>query len=203
MGFLDRLFGTSPAAPRREPKTAPRNESDNRAIARYRYLLRTAPPEAIEQAHAEAFAQLTAEQRAVVLQQLRDELPESERGPVPAANDPQALARMATRAELRQPGSMERLFGPRSPGMGGMGMGGMFAGSLLSSIAGTFIGSAIAHQFLGGFGESQEAAMSDSSAEAEHATADADDEAQSSDDGNVDNGDYGDDDYGGGADFDV
>jgi hypothetical protein len=56
---------------------------------------------------------------------------------------------MATRAEMRQPGFMERTFG--GGGFGGGGFGSMLAGSLLGSIAGNFIGTAIAHQFLGGF----------------------------------------------------
>ena len=61
MGFLDRLFGTdgaaAPAARRGQPT------DDERAIERYRYLLRTAPPETIEEVHREAFAKLTEEQR--------------------------------------------------------------------------------------------------------------------------------------------
>ncbi|MFY0529054.1 hypothetical protein ACN28I_39800 [Archangium gephyra] len=120
--------------------------ADDQALARYRYLLRTAPPEAIEEAHAEAFARLTPEQRGRALRELGQELPPAERSAA-ASNDPdpRALARMATRAELRRPGTLERSFG-------GGGLGGMFGGSLLGSIAGTVIGSAIAHQFLGGFG---------------------------------------------------
>ena len=138
MGILERLFGQKPVSPGPVP--------DEQAVARYRYLLRTAPPEAIERAHAEAFAQLTPEQRAQALQQLSKEVPASERAATANQTDPQALARLATRAEMRQPGTLERALVGR-----GMGMGGMFAGSLLSSIAGAFIGTAIAHQFLGGF----------------------------------------------------
>ena len=118
MGILGRLFGEKP----------------EQALARYRYLLRTAPPEAIEQAHAEAFAQLTPEQRTQALQQLSREVPPSERAGTASQTDPHALARL------------ERALGGR-----GISMGGMFAGSLLSSIAGAFIGTAIAHQLLGGF----------------------------------------------------
>jgi hypothetical protein len=117
---------------------------DEQAIARYRYLLKTAPPETIEQAHAEAFAQLTPEQRRLVLQQLAEQLPASER-PLAEQNalSPQTLARLATRAEMRQPGSTERMFGQA----GGASLGGVMAGSLLSSIAGAVIGSMIARQF--------------------------------------------------------
>jgi hypothetical protein len=150
MGIFDRLFGRSPSPqPPQHEHGAPGVASDEQALARYRYLLRTAPPEAIEQAHAEAFAQLTPEQRARALRELSQEMPPSERAGATHA-DPQTLARLATRAELRQPGTLERALGGRGLGMG-MGMGGMIAGSLLSSIAGTFIGTAIAQQFLGGF----------------------------------------------------
>jgi hypothetical protein len=53
---------------------------------------------------------------------------------------------MATRAEIRQPGAMERMFGQA----GGVSMGGLMASTLLSSIAGTVIGSMIAREFFGG-----------------------------------------------------
>jgi hypothetical protein len=116
-------------------------------------MLQTAPPETLEQAHAEAFARLTPEQRQQVLQQLAQDAPPSEQGLVQAAQrDPQALARLATRAEVRQPGTLERTFS--APGAGGMGgMGGMIAGNLLASIAGAFIGTAIAQQFFADAGD--------------------------------------------------
>ena len=77
--------------------------------------MRTAPPERIEQAHEEAFAALTPEQRRLALEQLSRQVPDERvRG-----DDPRSLARMATRAELRQPGTVERAFG-----RGGMGLGG-------------------------------------------------------------------------------
>lgn len=155
MGILDKILGRD-EEPEGVRRTTTSNQSgnqsteesaDKQALARYRYMLQTAPPETIEQAHAEAFAKLTPEQRQMVLQQLNQSVPEAERA---AANDdPQSLARAATRAEVRQPGTMERTFG----GMGGgMGMGGMMAGSFLSSIAGVVVGSAIAQSFFGGSG---------------------------------------------------
>jgi len=152
MGILDKIFGgdepqrENPAtqrSPETNSATSGKSE-DEAAIERYRYMLKTAPPETIEQAHAEAFAKLTPEQRQMVLQQLNENLPEAERQALANNGDnPQALARAATRAEMRQPGTMERSFG----GAGGMGFGGMLAGSLLGSIAGTVIGSYVAQQF--------------------------------------------------------
>jgi hypothetical protein len=104
---------------------------DRGAIERYRYLLRTAPPDDIERAHEEAFRQLTPEQRAAVLHQLGEQVPPSELG----GDDPKSLARTATRAELRNPGTMERTFGGAVPGLGSM---------FLGTLAGAFVGSAIA-----------------------------------------------------------
>lgn len=123
------------------PGSTAGKDPDEVAVERYRYMLRTAPPETIEQAHAEAFAKLTPEQRQKVLADVSAELPPSERA---ASDDPRSLARMATRAEMRNPGTMERALGGRG---GGMGMGGMIAGSLLAGVAGAFIGTAIADAF--------------------------------------------------------
>jgi len=112
MGFLDRLLGREDQQQQRQeqPQSWGRQApaSDEAAIERYRYLLRTAPPEAIEQAHAEAFAQLTPEQRKQVLDGLSQDVPEAERA---RSDDPRALARMATRAEMRAPGTLENRLG--------------------------------------------------------------------------------------------
>src|SRR5687767_15182616 len=119
MGFLDRLLGRVPpqqmSSPEAQPplRTRPAERDsgaseDERAIARYRYLLRTAPPEKLEQAHTEAFARLTPDQREQVLGQLSQTLPPDERL---SSTEPQAMARAATRAELRQPGYLEKTFG--------------------------------------------------------------------------------------------
>lgn len=226
MGFLDRMLGKDEPDAQRAPeprRDAASPSADEQAIARYRYLLRTAPADAIEQAHAEAFAQLNPAQRQQVLQDLARELPASERA---QSADPQGLARMATRAELRQPGFLERTLGPGvggGYGGGGMGMGGVIGGSLLGSLAGSFIGTAIAERFMGGFEHSAErfaydpvadAAGRDADgqdADAQHADsqdadaqdADAQDEQQSDSQEDVASEDEyaNDDDFGGGDDF--
>jgi hypothetical protein len=166
MGFLDRLLGREPLQqqpqyerqqppPTGQPYSVPApsggaSTEDERAIARYKYLLRTAPPEDIERVHAEAFEKLSPEQRQMVLQRLTEDLPAGER---PASAEPTDLARSATRAELQRPGYLQGSFG-----RGGMGMGGMFAGSMLGTIAGFVVGSAIADAMLGDYGSSPEAA---------------------------------------------
>lgn len=119
---------------------------DERALERYRYLLRTAPPETIEQAHAEAFAQLTPDQRRKLLAQMGAELPVFERAAAEreGASAP-SLARAVTRAEMRQPGTIERMFGG---GAAGSSFGGLMLGTMLSSMAGMVLGSMIAQHFL-------------------------------------------------------
>lgn len=129
------------------PGSDPRPLDDDRlAIERYRYLLRTAPPETIEAAHAEAFARLTPDQRRRVLVEIADAVPDGQRGSArdPVAT-PESLARYATRAEMRQPGVLERTLSAAPAG--GPGIGGLFAGSLAGSVAGTVLGSLIAQHF--------------------------------------------------------
>jgi hypothetical protein len=185
MGFLDRLFGNDKPAVSPRDRIAPAGSPDEQALQRYRYMLQTAPPETIEQAHQEAFAKLTPEQRQLVLQQLTEAAPPNERAAVAATpvDDTGALARAATRAEVRQPGTMERSLA--SPGMG-------FGASLLSSFAMGFVGSMVAQSFMsaiGGFGDG-----SGSEAAADDANADepAADDTQLADYGDDGGGDFGD-----------
>lgn len=153
MGFLDRLFGGSDereARPARPVPPARQLSDDELAIERYRYLLRTAPPESIEAVHAEAFARLTPDQRAEVYRSLAEQAPPGERI---VSDEPNALARAATRAEMRAPGTMERAFGGANAAngrgnAGGPSMGSMFAGSMLGTIAGVVVGSALAQALL-------------------------------------------------------
>jgi len=145
MGIFDRFRAAGESRGRTYEGQRMEPSEDEQALARYRYMLKTAPPETIEQAHVEAFARLTPEQRRMLLEQLRTEIPEAERAY--ATENPQALARLATRAEVRQPGTMERVFS-RIPAAA-PGFGGMMAGSLFGSLAGAVLGTMIAQHFLG------------------------------------------------------
>jgi hypothetical protein len=163
---------------------------DQQAIERYRYMLHTAPPDDIERAHAEAFARLTPDQRQVVLRELSAQVTESER---PTSDDPQQLARAATRAEMRQPGTIERTFGQVS----GPGLGGIF----LSTLAGAFVGTAVADAF---FGDSaNDAGAGTDAADAGSDSADADFADADTGGGDLGGGDLGGGDFGdfGGGDF--
>jgi hypothetical protein len=192
MGFLDRLFGNERNEPQRPPAAPYAKSEDEQALERYRYMMKTAPPETIEQAHQEAFARLTPEQRRQVLQELASSAPASERASVEATSseDPRAMARIVTRAEVRQPGVMERTLGGTGAGMG-------MAGSLLTSFAAGFVGSMVAQSFfsaIGGFGDDE----GGDHAHDDPATAENDSgghDASDLDDG----GDFGD----GGGDFEV
>jgi len=152
-------------------------------------LLRTAPPEAVEQAHAEAFSRLTPDQRRIVLEQLSSQVPPAERA---NSEDPRALARMATRAEMRQPGTLERTFGGIGPAGGGVGLGGLMAGTFFSSMAGMFVGSMIANSF---FGYGAPAGFDQSTAEG---SSEGYNEGQTADTGQDAGGDYAGGDYSGG-----
>ena len=234
MGLLDRLFNRrdrysryddryddryaryDDAPPPRRARTP-----DEQAIERYRYLLRTAPPDQIEQAHAEAFAQLTADQRRQVLEQL------SAAGERPQADDARSLARAATRAELRRPGTLERAFGgygPGSgggygpgygggygPGYGGPGFGSIVGGSLLGTIGGLVIGTAVADAlfdtglgdgglFGGGDEEAYAAGYGEGYQDGEYADGGYDG-GGADDGGGFDGGGFDGGDFGGGGDF--
>jgi hypothetical protein len=142
-GYSD--FRAAPGAGR-----APRSE-DELAVDRYRYLLRTAQPDAVEEVHAEAFAKLTPQQRRMVFEELSQNAAAADR---PVSDDPRTLARSATRSELRQPGFLERTLGGGAGGMSrGPGLGTMIGGSLLGTVAGVVIGSAIADMIMPGIGD--------------------------------------------------
>jgi hypothetical protein len=139
MSIFDRLFGKPIPEPTQGRSAARMARSDDEiAVERYRYLLRTAPPETIEQVHAEAFAKLTEEQRSLLFNELTEKAPAGE---APRSAEPAALAQAATRAELRQPGTMERTFqGPSFMGMVGA--------SLLGTVAGYVVASALVSAFM-------------------------------------------------------
>ena len=184
MGFLDRLFGRGAGSesPQRQraptsSRAAPEDLTDEQALERYRYLVRTAPPDAIEQAHEEAFARLTPEQRRMALRDLSAAVPEHERV---EGDDPRSLARMATRAETNRPGTVERALG---------GGGGMLAGTLLASFATAFAGTLIAQSLFSELG-GDEAAASEGDGGGEGDSGDAGGEAGG--------GDFGGGDFGGG-----
>ncbi len=222
MGLLDRLFGRRPRPDQQQGYGRPYGGSrppgqplpDEQAVARYRYLLRTAPPEQIEQAHAEAFAQLTTDQRQQVLAQLAAAVPAAER---PRTDDAATLARVATRVEMRQPGTLERALGGYGPGYGAQpgkggrpgfgggygapGMGSMIGGSLLGTIGGLVIGTAVADAlFDSGLGDGGLFGGGDEEAYAQgyEDGADTGDFGGDSGGGDFGGGDFGGGDFGGG-----
>jgi hypothetical protein len=174
MGFLDRLFGSAPTEEPPVPRRAAgASTEDERAVERYRYLLRTAPPATIEQVHAEAFATLTDAQRALIYEELSKGAGTGER---PLSSEPATLARAATRAEMRTPGAMERVVGGGQAGLLGGGLGSSIAGSLLGTVAGYVVGSALVSAFLpwdGGWGGADDGGSAQDAGDASGSGADA------------------------------
>ncbi|MDF8265124.1 hypothetical protein [Luteipulveratus flavus] len=176
-----------PAAAQQPPPGSA--DADQQAIQRYEYLLRTAPPEQIERAHEEAFAQLTPAQRAQVLNKLAQEAPQE----APRDDSPQSLARSATRIEMQRPGTLQRAFG--RPGLGGRagGAGLSMGGMLLTSVAGAFIGTAIAQELFdndsGDAGQDQSDSGQDQSDSGQDQSDSADTGQDSGDTGGTDAGD--------------
>jgi hypothetical protein len=198
MGFLDRLLGRE--EPERQPQYSSRRpderSEDQIAVERYRYLLRTAPPEAIEQVHTEAFSKLTPEQRELLFQQLSADTDASER---PRDSAPASLAQAATRQELRNPGTMERTLGSTGQRGGmGMGFGGTFASSLLGTVTGFVIGSAIASAFLPDPGATDASGADGGGDAGADGGGDAGGDAGGGDAGADSGGDFGGGDFGGG-----
>lgn len=176
MGIFNRSSGTN---------QGPAAESDEQAIERYRYMLETAPPEDIERAHEEAFARLTPDQRRQALQALAEHVPAGEiRG-----DDPASLARAATRAEIRQPGTIERAWG----GNAGFGLGSFF----LTALAASFIGTAIAQSFFDNDLGSSDGSGGTTDGGTESTEPDSSETADADVDGGADGGDFGGD-FGGG-----
>lgn len=186
MGIFDRLFGDTP-----DPAAAPRvpqaRTADEIAVERYRYLLRTAPPETIEQVHAEAFSKLTDDQRAIIFRELTENAPAGE---APRGSDPASLAQAATRSELRQPGTMERSFQ-------GPSFGAMVGSSLLGTVAGYVIGSAIVSAFLPNDMGSSDASADGSADSGADSGASADAGSDAGGFGDFGGGDFGGGDFGG------
>jgi hypothetical protein len=169
------LFGRKSEADRNQ------GNADEQALARYRYMLQSAPPEDIERAHEEAFAKLTPEQRRQALQALAQVVPPSEiRG-----DDPASLARTATRAEIRQPGTIERAWGGGGPGLGTW---------FLSTLAASFIGTAIAQSFF----DNDPGSGGDAGSDTADGGDSGSDVAESDTGGDFGGGDFGGGDFGGG-----
>lgn len=95
----------------------PEDLDDYEVQQRYRQVLRNAPPEMIEDAHADAFSQLDPQERRLLAQRLRQQARQLESpydDPYDRDDqdeDPRTLARMARQAEQRNPNVLDQLFG--------------------------------------------------------------------------------------------
>jgi hypothetical protein len=141
-------YGQQPQQPHGNPTggrpgRTPSSDADRVAIAKYDYLLKTADPERLEQAHHDAFARLTPEQRQQVLQRLNAEVPQHDRS---TDASPAGLARTATRGETSRPGTMRKVLAGTAIGGGALAVGGLAVavagGAVLSAAAGPVLAQA-------------------------------------------------------------
>ncbi len=142
-------YGQQPPAWQTQASAAPSAQhgpvdADKVAIAKYDYLLRTAPPERLEQVHHDAFARLTPAQRQEIRNRLNSQLPPNEH----LRDDSAAgLARAATRGEVQRPGLLRRVLGGRGGAFAGgaaVGAGAMAVGGIGVAVAGAAVMSAAA-----------------------------------------------------------
>lgn len=100
----------------------PSSISDDEAARRYRELMRQAPPDLADEAHNQAFGQLSQQDRRVLADRFRDASQDSRRpfdgyrydDPNQAA-DPRNLGRMTRQADQQDPDLMTQLLGQNSP----------------------------------------------------------------------------------------
>lgn len=132
MGLLDRLLRG-----RRTPEARDaRPLTPDQAMTRWRYLLGTAPPEALSEAHARGLEALGDMPRAEVLQRLRAALSALEPGAM-VPSDAGVLVRAAARAERRAPGFLERALAADARGR--QTLAGLAAAVVASSAAAPFL----------------------------------------------------------------
>lgn len=146
MGLLDKLLRgrRPPDGPDTQPLTP------DQAVARWRYLVRAAPPEALAEAHGRGLDILEELPRAELLQRLRSALSALEPGVV-VPGDAAVLLRASARAERRAPGFLERALAGDARGRQG-----------LATFATAVVATSVAAPFLQAFDpDSGEAAFAD------------------------------------------
>ena len=132
MGLLDKLLRGRRAPEPQDTRSLTAEES----LARWRYLLGAAPPDALSEAHGRALEVMEELPRAEVLQRLRSALAALEPGAV-VPGDPAVLVRASARAERRTPGFLERALAADARGR--QGLAGFAAAVVATSAAAPFL----------------------------------------------------------------
>lgn len=88
---------------RRAPTAALRGAAEDQTVRQYRYLLRTAPADALEHAHVEALTMIGPHARQIVLNTVQAELLT---GAHLKPDDVTALAHLCTSGERHRPGAL-------------------------------------------------------------------------------------------------
>jgi hypothetical protein len=90
---------------KRSPATTAAPDQEDPVVRQYRYLLRTAPLDALEHMHLEALAEVSSDDRATVLRTVQEQLVAGLRL---EADDIPALSRLVVLGERRSPGALLR-----------------------------------------------------------------------------------------------
>ncbi len=123
--------------------STPDQISVERTLQRYRFIVRTAPPDEMEEAYVAAFTAIPGEQRVRLPGELAQMLPEEERASIYLnQHDPQTLARIAIAAEQHHAGSIERVLRAVDGGLRGLA-----SSTLLNTFATAFVDSRTAQRF--------------------------------------------------------
>jgi len=88
---------------RRRRPVPPHDDAEDPAVRQYRYLLRTAPQDALEAAHVDALSSVGPQHRETVLRTVQEELVA---GAHLHADDVRPLAHLVTLGERRSPGAL-------------------------------------------------------------------------------------------------
>lgn len=88
---------------RRRRQAAPQDRMEDQSVRQYRYLLRTAPPDALEEAHIEALNELGQAQRRLLLDAVQASLMA---GAHLKADDVRSIGHLITLGERRTPGAL-------------------------------------------------------------------------------------------------
>jgi hypothetical protein len=104
-GFYARNMSRFTFGKRHDPKGDPADTAEDPLVRQYRYLLRTAPVDALESAHTEAIALLSAGHRESLLETVRSSLLVGDHL-TPSAHA--KIAHLVTDGERRAPGQLLR-----------------------------------------------------------------------------------------------
>ncbi|GAC1386038.1 MAG: hypothetical protein NVSMB42_06200 [Herpetosiphon sp.] len=108
---------TNPQDPTNDTHFNPQDVQD-----RYRYMLRNAPPEVVDQAHQQMMQQLSPDQRQQLATQMYQSMPQQNMqqqfDPRQLVQNPQMMGQMMRQTEQQNPGILDQVFGGAQGALG-------------------------------------------------------------------------------------